>query len=127
MRISDWSSDVCSSDLVITCIRFGGPIADSHPSWGLPADANEVLAWTQAKQTVLMVGTIEPRKGHEQALEAFEALWLEGRGPTSPQLLIVGQAGWKTDALQQRLITHPLRDKHVRWLDRKSTRLNSSH
>src|SRR3546814_2021872 len=68
MRISDWSSDVCSSDL-------------------------------------------------EQALEAFEALWLEGRGPTSPQLLIVGQAGWKTDALQQRLITHPLRDKHVRWLN----------
>src|SRR3546814_18760524 len=97
MRISDWSSDVCSSDLVITCIRFGGPIADSHPSWGLPADANEVLAWTQAKQTVLMVGTIEPRKGHEQALEAFEALWRSEERRVGKECVSTCRSRWSPD------------------------------
>src|SRR3546814_8310769 len=31
MRISDWSSDVCSSDLVIVVVRFQGPRANGMP------------------------------------------------------------------------------------------------
>lgn len=42
--------------------------------------------------TVLMVGTIEPRKGYLQAISAFEALWSQG---VAINLLIVGQEGWK--------------------------------
>ena len=42
-----------------------------------------------------MVGTIEPRKGHSQSLDAFELLWSKG----APQrLVIVGKPGWMTEA-----------------------------
>ena len=40
----------------------------------------------------LMVGTIEPRKGHLQALAAFELLWERGVDVT---LTVVGGEGWK--------------------------------
>ena len=39
----------------------------------------------------LMVGTIEPRKGHLQALDAFDQLWAEG---LDVELIIVGNEGW---------------------------------
>lgn len=38
-----------------------------------------------------MVGTIEPRKGHLQAVAAFERLWNEG---LEANLVIVGPEGW---------------------------------
>ena len=43
----------------------------------------------------LTVGTLEPRKGHAQALAAFEQLWSEG---SEAELVIVGsRAGrWKS-------------------------------
>ncbi|MDN4035470.1 glycosyltransferase [Massilia sp. YIM B02443] len=44
-----------------------------------------------ARPTFLMVGTIEPRKGHLQALEAFEQLWADG---LDANLVIVGREGW---------------------------------
>jgi glycosyltransferase involved in cell wall biosynthesis len=63
---------------------------------------------------LLMVGTVEPRKGHEQALEACEMLWQRGR---DLELVIVGRAGWEVSALVQRLRTHPERNRRLRWLD----------
>jgi glycosyltransferase involved in cell wall biosynthesis len=45
-----------------------------------------------ARPSFLMVGTIEPRKGHLQALEAFEQLWAAG---VEVNLVIVGREGWK--------------------------------
>ena len=52
----------------------------------------------------LMVGTIEPRKGHAVVLEAFELLWRRG---SLHRLLIVGKIGWDVDDLMKRLTTHP--------------------
>ena len=54
--------------------------------------------------TYIMVGTIEPRKGHAVVLEAFERLWAAGR---DDRLLIVGKIGWSVDALMQRCAAHP--------------------
>jgi glycosyltransferase involved in cell wall biosynthesis len=45
-----------------------------------------------ARPTFLMVGTIEPRKGHLQALAAFESLWARG---VDVALVVVGGEGWK--------------------------------
>lgn len=45
-----------------------------------------------APHTFLMVGTIEPRKGHLQALAAFERLWSDG---VDVALVVVGSEGWK--------------------------------
>jgi len=43
------------------------------------------------KPTLLMVGTIEPRKGHIQVIEALNMLWKKG---VDFQLLIIGREGW---------------------------------
>lgn len=52
---------------------------------------------------VLAVGTIEPRKGYDEVLDAFEVLWADG---WDAALTIVGSPGWKTDALQSRICKH---------------------
>jgi len=63
---------------------------------------------------VLMVGTIEPRKGYSQALDAFEALWRTGH---VVRLVIVGRAGWRVGSLLTRLQTHPEAGSRLHWLD----------
>lgn len=60
----------------------------------------------------LMVGTLEPRKGHAQALDAFEQLW-QGEKPVS--LIIVGKAGWLCEALEERITNHPQYNKRLYW------------
>lgn len=64
---------------------------------------------------VLMVGTIEPRKGYEFALDVFESIWTNNNEDIS--LVIAGRPGWKTDRLQRRLREHPLAGKLLFWLD----------
>lgn len=51
----------------------------------------------------LMVGTLEPRKGHRVALDAFEALWADG---FDIELVIVGKIGWGTSYLADRISRH---------------------
>jgi glycosyltransferase involved in cell wall biosynthesis len=48
----------------------------------------------------LMVGTIEPRKGHSTVLTAFQMLWASGMGV---RLVFVGRPGWKVAELIARL------------------------
>lgn len=44
----------------------------------LPSDAGQTLRYLRVRPTFLMVGTVEPRKGHAQTLAAFERLWANG-------------------------------------------------
>jgi len=62
----------------------------------------------------LMVGTLEPRKAHAQALEAFELLWSRG---VKANLVIVGKQGWLVENLVDKLLNHPLRERHLFWLE----------
>ena len=71
---------------------------------------------------VLSVGTLEPRKGHDQALDAFERLWENG---SDLNYVIVGREGWKGVATEhrayiaslcERLENHPLLNKKLWWL-----------
>jgi glycosyltransferase involved in cell wall biosynthesis len=61
-----------------------------------------------------MVGTIEPRKGHAQTLEAFERLWQSGH---EVNLIIVGKQGWMVETFVQRLHNHPELGKRLFWLE----------
>ncbi len=70
--------------------------------------------------TVLMVSTVEPRKGYAQALDAFELLWAQGE---QIQLVIVGKCGWNVDALVGRLQQHPEQGKRLYWLNSVSDTL----
>lgn len=66
------------------------------------------------RPTFLMVGTIEPRKGHAQALSAFERLWAQDR---EVNLLIVGRPGWLVEDLVDRLRQHPMRGRRLFWFE----------
>ncbi len=65
------------------------------------------------RQSVLMVGTVEPRKGHAQVLDAFEHLWAQGRDVT---LVIAGREGWNVASLAERLHGHPEAGGRLIWL-----------
>ena len=64
-----------------------------------------------------MVGTLEPRKGHEQILEAFEVLWAKG---ADANLIIVGKVGWNTDSLVKKMIAHKMFNKKLFWFNAPS-------
>ena len=57
-----------------------------------------------------MVGTIEPRKCHELALDAMEILWTRG---SDICLVLVGKKGWLVDKLWRRINQHPLLSKKL--------------
>lgn len=63
---------------------------------------------------VLMVGTLEPRKGYGEMLDAFEALWAAG---DRTQLVIAGRAGWLVDDLVRRVRTHAEFGLRLHWLE----------
>ena len=83
--------------------HLGADLAASVPSEGLEADADLLLAQVRQRPTFLMVGTVEPRKGHAQTLAAFERLWADG---VDVGLAIVGGEGWHTESLMARLRAH---------------------
>jgi glycosyltransferase involved in cell wall biosynthesis len=63
----------------------------------------------------LLVGTIEPRKGHAIALEAFERLWADG---SEARLMLIGRRGWHVDALIETMRAHPEFGRRVVWFDK---------
>ncbi|UUE95603.1 glycosyltransferase family 4 protein [Comamonas thiooxydans] len=101
--------------LPASTIVLGADIEASAPSGGLPAHASSVLARLRSTTAILMVGTLEPRKGYDQALAAFEQLWQQGED--APLLVIVGRPGWKTQALQEKLRCHPQAGQRLFWLE----------
>lgn len=58
----------------------------------------------------LMVGTIEPRKGHALVLDAFEQYWASGG---KARLVLIGKSGWNTRLLELRLRNHPENGKRL--------------
>src|SRR3546814_3767806 len=98
MRISDWSSDVCSSDLRADCLRINGtPAGRIGPT----------------RRRALGLGVVpEERNGHGAVAELSLA----------ENVLLTGRARLGLVALGF------LRRRGARaYADRKSTRLNSSH
>ncbi|MBK3741077.1 glycosyltransferase [Paraburkholderia aspalathi] len=80
---------------------------------GMPPKSEELLERFALRPTFLMVGTLEPRKGHNQVLDAMEILWRTG-GEAS--LVIVGNPGWMVDDLLARIKAHPELDKRLFWI-----------
>ena len=104
---------------IITHLHLGADI--SAPA-AAPSEPSAQLRQIAEKPSFLMVGTIEPRKGHLQALDAFEHLWASG---ADVDLVIVGNEGWKPlpeserrtiPLILERLRTHPELGKRLLWL-----------
>lgn len=73
-----------------------------------------IISRLQDETTFLMVATLEPRKGHDQVLDAFEQLW---RDNNEINLLIVGKQGWLVGNLVERLRNHSALNKRLFWFD----------
>lgn len=94
--------------------HLGADIDQSLPSKGLPENPEQRIEILADNPNFLMVGTLEPRKGHIQTLDAFEVLWSQG---VDVNLIIIGKHGWLVDALVERLNKHPENGKRLLWLN----------
>lgn len=103
--------------------HLGADVDNSAPTRGLPGDAPQILHSLKDRPTFLMVGTIEPRKGYLQTLQAFDSLWAQG---ADINLVIVGKEGWKPVPDNQRrdiprtiqaLRNHNELGKRLFWLE----------
>lgn len=94
--------------------HLGADILESAPSVGLADDMSTLLSKLKQSPTFLMVGTLEPRKGHIQVLEAFERLWKAGE---RVNLVIIGKQGWMVESLIDQLQSHPQRGAQLFWIE----------
>lgn len=84
--------------------HLGADIGDGHGT-GTVRPQVEQIAADKNSSLFLAVGTIEPRKGHDFILDAFEELWQAG---INVRLCIAGQEGWNVKGTMQRIRSHPL-------------------
>ena len=86
----------------------------SNHAQDLETGQADVLQQIVSKPSFLSVGTLEPRKGHAQVLDAFEQLWSRG---VDINLVFVGKQGWKVEELISRLQDHSEKGIHLFWFD----------
>jgi len=98
----------------VTWFHPATDISADIPSRGQSTELAELLDCVGKRPTILMVGTIEPRKGYAQALLAFEKLWQEG---WNVNLVIVGRAGWNVADLIRKIRNHPEAGNRLIWLE----------
>lgn len=91
----------------------GADIDNSAPSKGIPDDAFLVIETLESRPSFLMVGTLEPRKGHAWVIDVFERVWHQGK---DFNLTIVGKKGWEIDGLAERIKSHPEFNQRLFWL-----------
>ena len=82
----------------------------------LPAREHEALPtrFDLNQPFFLMVGTLEPRKGHFDIVAAFNQLWRNG---AQEKLVLVGRMGWEVAELKEAIVNNPERDHRLFWFD----------
>jgi glycosyltransferase involved in cell wall biosynthesis len=98
----------------INWFHLGSDIYQSLSTKGFLQNKQLNLDNLRSATTFLMVGTLEPRKAHAQALDAFEKLWEDG---ADLNLIIVGKKGWLVNSLVTRLREHKELDKRLFWIE----------
>ncbi|MHB1321992.1 MAG: glycosyltransferase family 4 protein [Acidithiobacillus ferrivorans] len=122
-EVKEWLQqhpDARQTPLSIGYFHLGADLEASKPTEGVNAKEAALLTQLREQITLLMVGTVEPRKGHAPALDAVEVLWKEG---IQLNLVIVGKEGWRSHDLVHRLRRHPQRNKQLFWLEKASDAL----
>lgn len=84
-----------------------------HAGSATAPPAHACLMAAAARPTALVVGTLEPRKGHDDILSAFDTVWAEG---LDIGVVFVGRTGWMMQALENRVLAHPEYDSRLHWL-----------
>ncbi len=121
--LADWLHQnpglrTASTPLALHHFHLGADLAPDLAVPELPSAGVRILLHQLARSpSFLMVGTVEPRKGHAQILDAFEQLWAHG---VEAHLVIVGKQGWLVEELAQRLRALAARDTRLVWLEHAS-------
>lgn len=100
--------------LKVDWFHLGGDIDNLHSSTGSPSKLPSFGKQLTSRPSFLMVGTLEPRKGHKQVLDAFEQLW---ECDINVNLVIVGKQGWAVESLVQRIKFFSEHDERLFWLE----------
>jgi glycosyltransferase involved in cell wall biosynthesis len=117
MRWFEYRYGIAVNDQSVRVFPLGSNLAAARiaaqPIAAKLAVLDNALAFAKRQPTALMVGTIEPRKGHADVIAAFLDLWRQG----SPlQLIVVGTPGWKTTEVQQALRDAAAKTDKLVWL-----------
>lgn len=94
--------------------HLGADLGASQPTCGVPGNAEDILSIMRVRPSFLAVGTIEPRKGHAQLLNAFEILWESGQDIV---LVVFGKQGWMVETVVEKLRSHPQFGKKLFWVE----------
>src|SRR3546814_3928704 len=129
MRISDWSSDVCSSDLIFTLSSVFRPAGNTGTVVAIEELEGDYICvvLTDGLKTELKVNISDVVETSEVTtglsnLAGYELYDLVVLGQSETAVVVA------VGAEHVRVITHQSIEKEVRpQEDRKSTRLNSSH
>ena len=103
-----------SEPLRIAHFPLGSDVEASVATKGVSEDGHRLLASLAARRVFLMVGTVEPRKGHRQALAAFEILWRRGHDVV---LVVAGKRGWLTEDVELAIGRHVELDRRLLRLE----------
>jgi len=116
-ELTEWAHKNTSIDFnefSVGWFHLGGDIDSSAPTKGVPKNSASVLREIKGKTSFLMVGTLEPRKGHAHTLKAFERLWAEG---VNVNLVIVGKEGWMVESVASAIRSHCEYGSRLFWLE----------
>lgn len=117
VELASWVRDNNPSQIssfITEWFHLGADVGKSVMTTGIPTDADLLLEQLSYRHSFLMVGTIEPRKGHIQVLSAFERLWLSG---LDVNLIIVGKHGWMMETFLDLTHGHGEYNKRLFWLE----------
>tara|TARA_B100000959_G_scaffold29372_1_gene28197 strand:+ start:100 stop:1449 length:1350 start_codon:yes stop_codon:yes gene_type:complete len=103
--------------LKVDWFHLGADIEQSQPSLGLPDNLEVLKSQLTGHCNFLMVGTVEPRKGHRQVVAAFDQLLEEGH-PFN--LVIVGKEGWMMEDLAMHMQHSKHREQGLFWFSAAS-------
>ena len=83
-------------------------------SYSSPFKSKKKHDLLRSEQPYLMVGTIEPKKGHIPVIQSFETLWRNG---LSRKLVLVGRRGWMDEDVIVAIKTSAFYEEKLFWFD----------
>lgn len=106
-------NSISTEQLPCSSIRLGGEIQLPTINHTINKDMIKII---YRMPFILKVATIEPRKGHLIAIQAFEHLWK--KIPTlNYSLILVGQYGWKSEKVIEYIKSSEFYGKKLFWFD----------
>lgn len=109
-EFNDWQLQITPDKLPVDYFYLGSELNEGDPV---------IKVLNNPSPFFLMVGSIEPRKNHLIVLDAFESLWSRG---ISGSLVICANNSWMSDALMERIKSHPQLNQQLFLVEKASDR-----